>query len=90
MGTCDSDPIDFTWNKKCVVRQSMVSFTPKTIYRYEAGDGSLSTKQTANGEVSYADAMKKIPAGKSYSIKLCFISGIPKCFSGWDSMRTGS
>ena len=89
MGTCDSDPIDFTWNKKCVVRQSMVSFTPKTIYRYEAGDGSLSTKQTANGEVSYADAMKKIPAGKTYSIELCFDIGDTEMLLGMGQYEDG-
>lgn len=89
MGSHDSDPIDFTWNDMCVVRQSMVSFTPKTIYRYEAGDSSLSTKQTANGEVSYADAMKKIPVGKSYSIELCFDIGDTELLLGMGQYEDG-
>ncbi len=89
MGTCDSDPIDFTWKNNCVIRQDKVSFTPKTLYRYEAGDGSLSTKQTANGEVSYVDAMKKIPAGKSYSIELCFEIGETEQLLGMGQYEDG-
>lgn len=72
MGSCDSEPIDFSWNKKSVIRQKEVRFIPHKIYRYETDTDGFETKQTANGDVSFAKSMKEIPTGETYSIELTF------------------
>lgn len=72
MGSSDNDPIDFSWNKKSVLRQTGVCFVPHRVYIYETDSDGFETKQTANGEVSFARSMKKIPTHEAYSIELEF------------------
>ena len=37
----DEEPVEFTWNNECVLRQSGVRFTPKTEYNYVSEDSGF-------------------------------------------------
>ena len=85
----DDVPIDFTWNGKRVISQSMVSFSPVTVYRYEAGNTALQKKQTANGEVAYADSLAKVPSHKAFSVTVEFETGSDELLLGLGQYEHG-
>lgn len=84
----DVEPIDLTWDGECVIRQSQVSFTKKTEYRYASG-GGFKKKMTANGEVSYAEDMQEIPVKDVYSAEITFTVGDDEMLLGMGQYEDG-
>ncbi|MCR4685643.1 MAG: DUF5110 domain-containing protein [Lachnospiraceae bacterium] len=88
-GLRDREPVDFQWNGKRVISQTEVSFTPVTVYRYEADQPSLRKKQTANGEVAFTDSLVKIPAYEAFSVNLEFRIGNDELLLGMGQYEDG-
>ncbi|MDR3593730.1 TIM-barrel domain-containing protein [Clostridium sp.] len=62
-------------NKKggIILKETGHSLTDKNIYKYSVGTSTVAkVKQTANGEVSYTENIKKKATGKSYKGNLTF------------------
>ncbi|MBO4902267.1 MAG: hypothetical protein J5518_05685, partial [Lachnospiraceae bacterium] len=88
-GLRDREPVDFQWNGKRVISQTEVSFTPVTVYRYEAEKSALRKKQTANGEVAFTDRLSKVPAYEAFSATLEFCIGNDELLLGMGQYEDG-
>ncbi len=88
-GFTDREPVDFARNKKVVISQTEVSFTPVTVYRYEAEKSALRKKQTANGEVAFTDSLAKVPAYEAFSATLEFCIGNDELLLGMGQYEDG-
>ncbi len=88
-GFTDREPVDFARNKKVVISQTEVSFTPVTVYRYEAEKSTLRKKQTANGEVAFTDSLAKVPAYEAFSATLEFCIGNDELLLGMGQYEDG-
>lgn len=81
---------DFEWNNRKVLAQTRVSFTPKTVYKYEIdGEPIIKKKMTANGEVSYVENSRQIPCGESYSASITFTVGENELLLGMGQYEDG-
>ncbi|MCR4739937.1 MAG: DUF5110 domain-containing protein [Lachnospiraceae bacterium] len=85
----DNAPLCFEWDKKTVLRQSEVSFTKKTEYRYVPGEGGLKKKMTANGEVTYAETFTKAFLREGFSVSLTFETGEDELLLGMGQYEDG-
>ncbi len=85
----DNESIGFNWNGECVIRQSSVSIIPQTEYRYISAEDGLKTKNTANGEVSYTETEKKLPARDMHSVRLRFSIGDKERLFGMGQYEDG-
>ena len=84
-----SNPINFLWNNECVLRQSDVRIVPKKELKFISDSSDLKKKMTANGEVSYTDAMRGIPSRDMYSIELKFAIGDGELLLGMGQYEDG-
>ena len=85
----DFEPVDFIWEDKCVIRQTGVSVEPKTEYRYTSDTGDFKKKMTANGEVSYTEAVQGVPSRELYSVRLTFSIGEREMLLGLGQYEDG-
>ncbi len=88
-GLTIDDPVDFSWNDKCVVKQTKVSFSPRTVYRYVSDEMALKKKMTANGEVSYSEELKQVPVKESFSVCVEFEIGNDEVLLGMGQYEDG-
>lgn len=86
----DEEPVEFTWNNECVLRQSGVRFTPKTEYKYVSEDSGFKKKMTANGEVLYTEAMRRVPGRELYCVDLEFDIGESELLLGLGQYEDGT
>ncbi|MBQ3786028.1 MAG: DUF5110 domain-containing protein [Lachnospiraceae bacterium] len=85
----ENTPLNFSWQGRCVLTQSLVSFMPKTEYSYAAGEGGFKKKMTANGEVSYAEGMHRKAKRLVYSVDLEFDTGHDEMLLGLGQYEDG-
>ena len=86
----DEEPVEFTWNNECVLRQSGVRSTPKTEYKYVSEDSGFKKKMTANGEVLYTEAMRRVPGRELYCVDLEFDIGESELLLGLGQYEDGT
>lgn len=88
-GLRDITPVAFSYGGKEVLRQTLASFTPKVLYRYETDPSAMKKKMTANGEVTYAEALKKVPDKEAYEIEVRFQIGEKEILTGLGQYEDG-